>query len=150
MVNHVLSKESKKAGMIRAPRGRRRGLLMLGGVGVVVAAILLTTGVTATDSGATAPVGADAAQSQALDPQQHPGLTRAAAAEADRLTALAASYDDYRILTPARRAEMDRWQAMADYHTRSTRSLAAETARLNGLAEHYLGLQAPPRAAADR
>lgn len=150
MVNHVLSKESTEAGTIGAPGVRRRGLLMLGVVVVAVAAILLSTGIIVTDSGATNAVGAVAARSQALEADENPGLTRGAAADAARLTALAAAYGDYRILTPGQRAERDRWQAMADYYTRSTRSLAAETARLNGLAEHYLGLSAPQRAAADR
>ena len=149
MANQVLFKESTGAGTIGAPGVRRRGLLMLGVVAVAVVVILLSTGITA-DSGATNAVGAGAVQSQALEAHENPGLTRGAAADAARLTALAATYGDYRILTPSRRAERDRWQAMANYYTRSNRSLAAETARLSGLAEHYLGLSAPQRAAADR
>ena len=148
MANHVLDGQMTGAGSIGVPRVRRRRLIALWAVGVAAAAFVFTAMIDTSDSvAATTPVQADALRWQALVAREYPGATPAAAAATDRLTALAEAYGDYTVLTPSRLAEKARWEATAESYTRSQ---TAASARLNGLAEHYIGLPAPLQAAADR
>ena len=146
MTNHALDPTTVQP--VATANLRLRHLLEFGAAAVVAAIIVaIAMAVSGGSEDTTSPVQAQTLRWEALVANEFPGATPAAAAEAARWTAMAGAYADYRILPKGQAAIGARLTAQADSFTRST---AAQTARLTGLAEFYTSLPPALQAAADR